>query len=44
MLATIGDNTASANGTNRLTISKKPQIISKDFSMINRYSNSNSYN
>lgn len=41
MLATIGDNIASANGTNRLLKSKAPQTISKNFSNINRYSNLN---
>lgn len=41
MLATIGDNIASANGTNRLIKSKTPHIISKDFSAINKYLNSN---
>lgn len=41
MLAIIGDNIASANGTNRLLKSKTPQTISKNFSNISRYSNLN---
>lgn len=36
MFTIIGDNMASANGTNLLTISKTPHITSNDFSIINR--------
>jgi len=41
ILATIGDNIAMANGINWLILSKIPHRISKDFSAINRYLNSN---
>lgn len=41
MLATIGDSIARANGTKTFIKRKTPHIISKDFSTINRYSNSN---
>ncbi|GIN20574.1 hypothetical protein J1TS3_17080 [Siminovitchia fordii] len=40
-MTTIGDNIAMASGVNWLIISKIPHITSKDFSAINRYSNSN---
>ena len=41
MLAIIGVSILSVNGINKLNKSKFPHIVSKDFSTINKYSNSN---